>query len=61
MATSYILDCVYNAIHYLKLADCYYNAGDIAQGLNMDCQAWLLIDILGEFASLVSEGYNNVC
>lgn len=60
MATSYILDCVHNAIHYLKLADHYYANGDIATGLTMDCQAWVLCDILGEFAALVDKGYSNV-
>lgn len=60
MATSYILDCVYNAIHYLKLADSYYNSGNIQMGLTMDCQAWVLCDILGEFVALVDRGYSNV-
>lgn len=60
MATSYILDCVHNAVHYLKLADSYYNSGDIQMGLTIDCQAWQLYDILGEFASLVDKEYYNV-
>lgn len=60
MATSYILDCVHNAVYYLRLADSYYANGDVAMGLTMDCQTWILIDILGEFASLVDERYYNV-
>lgn len=57
MSTSYILDCVHNAVHYLKLADTYYASGNVAQGLIMDCQAWLLCDILGEYAVLVDSAY----